>query len=176
VLFHKKYLKERTFKNQKLTRNRWAVPKRFIILKCLVLISWIKGLDTKSFKFLKAPSFKWFFMKNHNKNPLFDLLSYNHKGFGLFSEINFGSLWAFEGLKICKIMYFVLPFWFMASIFLVLTPLSECELLIPKTNWVEDGASTLYYLFWLTFNVRPLFCIMRLKKGFIYLGCTLEVS
>ena len=34
------------------------------------------------------------------------------KGLELFSKTNFESSWASEGLKICKTMYFVLPFWF----------------------------------------------------------------
>ena len=50
-------------------------------------------------------------------------LCYNHKGQEIFQKTNFESSWAFEGLKICKIMYFVLPFWFLASTFLVPTPL-----------------------------------------------------
>ena len=72
----------------------------------------------------ESPLFQVIFMKNHAENPLFEGLCYNHKGFELFSKTNFESSWAFEWLKICNIMYFVLPFWFLASTFLVPTPLS----------------------------------------------------
>ena len=62
-------------------------------------------------------------MKSHNKNPLFEGLCYNHKGFELFSKANFESSWEFEGLKSDHIKYFLLPFRFLASTFLVPTPL-----------------------------------------------------
>ena len=48
------------------------------------------------------------------ENPLFEGLCYNHKGFELFSKANFESSWAFEGLKICKIIYVMSPFWSLA--------------------------------------------------------------
>ena len=56
------------------------------------------------------PLFQVIFMKNHAKNPSFEGLCYNHKELDLFQETNFESSWAPEGLKICKTMYFVVPF------------------------------------------------------------------
>ena len=64
------------------------------------------------FLVLESPLFQVIFMKNHAKNPLFEGLCYNHKGLELFLKTNFESSFASEGLKICKIMYFLLPFWF----------------------------------------------------------------
>ena len=40
------------------------------------------------------PSFKWFFMKKHTKNPLFEGLCYNLEGLELYSKTNFESSWA----------------------------------------------------------------------------------
>ena len=76
------------------------------------------------FLVLESPFIQVIFMKEHINNLLFVGLCYNLKGLGLFSKTNFESSWAFEGLKICKIMYFVLPFWLLALTFLVPTPLS----------------------------------------------------
>ena len=86
-------------------------------------------------------------MKNQIKNLLFEGLCYNHKGLELFSKTNFESSWVFEGLKICKTMYFMLNFWFLASTFLVSTLLTyiflkggitdfEVSLRIQDTNGV----------------------------------------
>ena len=77
------------------------------------------------FLVLKSPIFQVIFMKNHTKNPLFEGLCYNHKGLELFSKTNFESSWAFEGLSICNIIYFVLPFWFLASTIFVPSPLNR---------------------------------------------------
>ena len=60
--------------------------------------------------------------------------SRSHKGFELFSKTNFASSWAFEGLNICKIMYFLLPFWFLATTFMVPTPLNG-NLLERNEDW-----------------------------------------
>ena len=80
------------------------------------------SISSVSYQFLvlKSPFIQVIFMKKHAKNPLFEGLCYNLKGLELFSKTNFESSWAFEGLKICKTMYFVLPFWFLASTFLSL--------------------------------------------------------
>ena len=63
--------------------------------------------SSASYQFLvfESPLFQVIFMKNHAKNSLFEGLC--HKGLELFSKTNFESSWAFEGLKICKSMYFV---------------------------------------------------------------------
>ena len=76
------------------------------------------------FLVLESPLFQAIFMKNHAENPLFEGLCYNHKGLELFSKTNFESSWAFKGLKICNIMYFMLSFWFLASTFLIPTLLT----------------------------------------------------
>ena len=47
------------------------------------------------------------FMKTHLKIASFESLCYIDKAFELFSKINFESSWAFESMKICKIMYFM---------------------------------------------------------------------
>ena len=82
------------------------------------------------FLVLESPLFQVIFMKNHAKNPLFEGLCYDHKELELFSRTNFESSWAFEGLKICKITYFVFLFWFLASTFLVPTPLNTANVFI----------------------------------------------
>ena len=46
------------------------------------------------------------------QNPSFEGKCYDLKGLELFSKTNFESSLASEGLKICKIMYFMLSFWF----------------------------------------------------------------
>ena len=65
--------------------------------------------SSASYQFLvfESPLFQVIFMKNHAKNPLFEGQCYNHKGLELFSKTNFESSWAFEGLKICKSIYFM---------------------------------------------------------------------
>ena len=79
-----------------------------------------------SFWFLKVPSF----MKKHTKNPLFEDLCYNLTGLELFSKMNFESSWVSEGLKIWKNMYFVLPYWFLASTLLSLLYKTKNEIKI----------------------------------------------
>ena len=60
------------------------------------------------FLVLESPLIQVIFMKKYNKNPLFEGLCYNLKGLELFSKTNFESSWAFDWLKICNIVYFVL--------------------------------------------------------------------
>ena len=88
------------------------------------------------FLVLESPLFQVIFMQNHAENPLCEGLCYNHKEFELFSKTNFESSWAFEWLKICRIMYFVLSFWFLASTFLVPTSLitNSVAILITKPS------------------------------------------
>ena len=108
------------------------------------------------FLVLESPFIQVIFMKKHTINPLFERLCYNLKGLELFSKTNFESSWVSEGLKIWKNIYFVLPFWFLASTFFVPPPLSRetytvqhpCKL-FPSCNVFRGVKACVGLLLWM---------------------------
>ena len=105
---------------------------------------------------IESPFIQVIFMKKHTKNPLFEGLCYNLKGLELFSKTNFESSWVSEGLKIWWNMYFVLPFWFLASTFFVPSPLNRetytvkhtCKL-FPSCNVFRGVKACVGLLLWM---------------------------
>jgi len=106
---------------------------RYLHLKHIIVTAFnlfcVKSVKTKPFKFKylgkkhtnwikfylfgASPFFQVIFMKNHVKNPLFEGLCYNHKGFELFLNL-LGHLrgWKFD--RLCILCY---PFRFCHRLF-----------------------------------------------------------
>ena len=103
--------------------------------------------SSASYQFLVFESslFQVNFYEKTHQNSLFEGLFYNHKGFELFSKTNFYLPERLRGWKFVRL----LPFWFLASTFLVPTPLRaqrERSKSITIQCWVHKRRRDLYEL------------------------------